>query len=662
MNSIPVLNGTNFKSWKEKVLLVLGCMDLDYAIRKEQPASLTDESSTTDKLNFEKWERSNRLSLMMIKRSISEAFRGGMSNDSDEVSVKDFLDELEKRFAKNKKAETSKLLTDLVQMRYKAKGNIREYIMEMSNIASKLKALKLDLSDDLLVHLKDKWTLNELISHCVQEEDILKHEKIESAHVAPTSKLNYRKRAKDKENVVGKSQPKKQKTQDQAVTCFFCKKSGHVKKECPKYVVWCIKKGRLFTFVCSEVNLTSVPSNTWWVGATTHTSVSMQGYIWSQKPSDAERFIYVGDGNAVAVEAIGTFRLSFETGHIVELRDTYVVLSFRWNLDSIFVLDKYARLQRLVSYGMLESLDYSDLNVFKAKVEKQLGKTIKAVKSDSGGEYYCRYDESSEQCPWPFIKFLEECGLIPQYIMPGQPRMNGVAERRNRTVKDMVRSMISHSSLPESLWGDALKTATYILNRVPSKAVDNTPYELGPTGARPYMPHENKLDSRTVSCYFVGYTERTKGFKFYDPLSKSFFETGNARFLEDVVFEGRDKVRDMDVVFEEEFVSLPHIVQDNNVDIPIPPPTENQNDAQEEQTQRPQEEVMENDPVNFQQVKQSANCEKWIDAMNDEMESMKVNDVWDLVELPEGVKPIGYKWIFKPKGILKATSRDIKHV
>ena len=55
------------------------------------------------------------------------------------------------------------------------------------------------------------------------------------------------------------------------------------------------------------------------------------------------------------------------------------------------------------------------------------------------------------------------------------------------------------------------------------------------------------------------------------------------------MFEGRDKVRD--VVFEEESISLPHIVQDKNVDILIPPPTENQHDAQEEQTQQPQEEV-----------------------------------------------------------------------
>ena len=160
----------------------------------------------------------------------------------------------------------------------------------------------------------------------MQEEDRLKRDKTESAHVATTSKVNNRKRTKDKETVVGRSQPKKQKTQDQAISCFFCKKSGHVKKECPKYVAWRVKKGRLFTFVCSEVNLTSVPSNTWWVdsGATTHTSVSMQGCLWSRKPSDAERFIYVGDGNAVPVEAIGTFRLSFDTSHFIELRETYV--------------------------------------------------------------------------------------------------------------------------------------------------------------------------------------------------------------------------------------------------------------------------------------------------------------------------------------------------
>jgi hypothetical protein len=88
----------------------------------------------------------------------------------------------------------------------KGKGNVRDYVMEMSSLASKLKALKLELFEDLLVHLvlislhahfgqfkvsyntqKDKWTLNDLISHCVQEEDRQKREKTESAHLASTS-------------------------------------------------------------------------------------------------------------------------------------------------------------------------------------------------------------------------------------------------------------------------------------------------------------------------------------------------------------------------------------------------------------------------------------------------------------------------------------------
>jgi len=56
--------------------------------------------------------------------------------------------------------------------------------------------------------------------------------------------------------------------------------------------------------------------------------------------------------------------------------------------------------------------------------------------------------------------------------------MNGVAERPNRTLKDMVRSMISHSTSPESLWGEAIKTTGYILNRVPTKAATKIPYEL----------------------------------------------------------------------------------------------------------------------------------------------------------------------------------------
>ena len=110
------------------------------------------------------------------------------------------------------------------------------------------------------------------------------------------------------------------------------------------------------------------------------------------------------------------------------------------------------------------------LKVFVNDVERQLDRKVKIVRSDRGGEYYGKYDEL-EQNPGLFAKFLERHGICAQYTMPGTPQQNGVLERRNRTLMDMVRSMISTYSLPKSLWMYALKTTVCLLNRIPSKAV-----------------------------------------------------------------------------------------------------------------------------------------------------------------------------------------------
>ncbi|KAL3521489.1 hypothetical protein ACH5RR_019638 [Cinchona calisaya] len=90
------------------------------------------------------------MSLMIMKRAISETFRGDVS---EKATAKEFLIEIEKRFVKNDKVETNTILSNLISMRYKGKRNIREYILEMSHLTSKLKALKSELSKDLLVYL-----------------------------------------------------------------------------------------------------------------------------------------------------------------------------------------------------------------------------------------------------------------------------------------------------------------------------------------------------------------------------------------------------------------------------------------------------------------------------------------------------------------------------
>jgi len=127
-----------------------------------------------------------------------------------------------------------------------------------------------------------------------------------------------------------------------------------------------------------------------------------------------------------------------------------------------------------------------------------------------------------------------------------------------------------------------------------------------PAEARPYKPHEAKLDLRTVNCYFVGYAECSRGYKFFDPTSRSIFETGNARFLEEIEFGREEDLRN--VGFEEEFVVendkviVPFVIHDttpelnNDVQAPIPDIVVQQNDNEvlphappNDQTQQPQE-------------------------------------------------------------------------
>ena len=359
INSIPMLNGTNFKTWHENLQIVLGVMDLDLVLRVSSLARITVQSSSDEKRDIERWEKSNHMCLMIIKKAIPEAFRGTISETIK--TTKEFLEEIKNRFAKNEKSETSTLLANLISMRYKGNGNIREYIMEMSHLASKLRAHKLDLFKDLLVHLvlislstqfsqfkvsyncqKKTWSLNEPISHCVQEEERLKQENIESAHLTGTSKDKGRKRKKDKEAVEVPYQEKQHK-EKKVDGCFFKGAAGHKKKQCTNYHAWHAKKGTLLNLVCSEVNLTSVPKHTWWIdsGATTHINVSMQGCLSCRKSNDGERYIFVGDGKKVEVEAIVIFRLLLKSGTYLDLNETFVVPSFRRNLISISVFENF---------------------------------------------------------------------------------------------------------------------------------------------------------------------------------------------------------------------------------------------------------------------------------------------------------------------------------
>jgi len=96
VNGIPMLNETNFKVWKEAMEIVLNCMDLDLALRTKRPTSTPEASN---EVKIEKWDRSNRMCIMIMKRSIPEVFRDSISNGEN---AKKFIDEIEQYFARQR--------------------------------------------------------------------------------------------------------------------------------------------------------------------------------------------------------------------------------------------------------------------------------------------------------------------------------------------------------------------------------------------------------------------------------------------------------------------------------------------------------------------------------------------------------------------------------
>ena len=79
---------------------------------------------------------------------------------------------------------------------------------------------------------------------------------------------------------------------------------------------------------------------------------------------------------------------------------------------------------------------------------------------------------------YEFVLQLKQSGIVSQLTPPGTPQRNGVSERRNRTLLDIVQSMKYLTDLPLSFWGYALETVAFTLNRAPLKSVEMTPYEL----------------------------------------------------------------------------------------------------------------------------------------------------------------------------------------
>nr|GEY67137.1 retrotransposon protein, putative, Ty1-copia subclass [Tanacetum cinerariifolium] len=280
------------------------------------------------------------------------------------------------------------------------------------------------------------------------------------------------------------------------------------------------------------------------------------------------------------------------------------------------------------------------------EVENQLGKTIKSLRSDRGGEYMSQ----------EFLDHLKDHGIIAHRTPPYTPQHNGVSKRRNITLLDMVRSLTSQTTLPKSFWDYAIETAARILNMVPTKKVKKTPYEVWHGQApklsylkfwgyealvkRDTLTKPEKLEPRSIKCIFIGYPKETMGYSFYYPPENKVLVARNVEFLENSLIkqEASGSLENLEIIQEEDThpsidTSLNHKEDDLEIDEP----------------QKEHELGDLGEPANYKAALLDPESKKWLNAMNEEMQSMKDNKVWVLAELPPNGKTVGSKWLFKKK-------------
>ena len=123
-------------------------------------------------------------------------------------------------------------------------------------------------------------------------------------------------------------------------------------------------------------------------------------------------------------------------------------------------IDDYTR-RTWVYFLKLKSEVFEKFYHFKALVENQSGQHIKVLRIDSGGEYIFKY----------FLRFFRENGIHKQFTARYTPQQNGVSERKNRTIMDMVRSMLKEKHFPNEYWVEAVHYAEYVLNIFPTKSI-----------------------------------------------------------------------------------------------------------------------------------------------------------------------------------------------
>lgn len=296
-------------------------------------------------------------------------------------------------------------------------------------------------------------------------------------------------------------------------------------------------------------------------------------------------------------------------------------------------------------------------------------KRISKIKCDNGGEY----------CSGSLQEFCKNKGINISYTPPYNPQMNGVAERMNQTLMDKARSLILQAGFDKSFWEDAVYMAAYITNRTQSYLVkEKTPYELW-FKTKPNVSNmrifgciayaripdalRTKLDNKGKKCRFIGYSEN--GYRLWQEEERKLIHSRNVIFDENNYnYKTKTKECDTEDIEEDSNEVMNQELEEEN--------TENIEEVirYEESGLRPKRKIklpsrfddyeveisclallseFSSEPKSYTEAKESGDWDMWNQAIREELDALKENNTWEIVDRPENQEIISNRWVFKIK-------------
>ncbi|GJV01194.1 retrotransposon protein, putative, ty1-copia subclass [Tanacetum coccineum] len=365
-------------------------------------------------------------------------------------------------------------------------------------------------------------------------------------------------------------------------TCHHCKEVRHWKRNCHVYLVELLKKKKRVGFASSLgifiIELFAFPNKSWVydTGCGTHICITKHGFKEERKLKQGALYLYVGNGVRVQVEAIGSYDLVLPNGLVICLDNCHYAPSItsgvvsvhrlvengfvytkraKHNLDSTYLWHcclahiSKKRIEKLQQEGLLKSTDDESFDQcvsclsgkmtkksFPHRPEKETD-LLGIIHTDVCGplRHVSRQDRGGEYISQEFKDYLKACGIVQQLTPPYTPQHNCVSERRN-------------------------ESATRILNMVPTKKVDKSPYELWYRkvsnlsylkvwGCEALVKRDtpDKLQQRSIKCIFIGYPKETMGYYFYFPPENKIFVARYAEFFEKNLITQEVSVRAMNL-------------------------------------------------------------------------------------------------------------------